>query len=123
MLRTLTISLILVFLTSCGMSKLQRYPKVYTEKPVTILVLPPINKSTATLAKSYYATTISEPLTQAGYYVLPYEVTTEVLKNEGLYNSEELTEIPLDSIGAFFGADAVLYTTINEWDKNYWNYY
>ena len=41
-------------------------PNVYDERPKAILVLPPINNSTAADAKEYYITTIAEPLSNSG---------------------------------------------------------
>ncbi|NIS74702.1 MAG: hypothetical protein GTO08_05375, partial [Deltaproteobacteria bacterium] len=46
---------------------------MYQEQPLTILVLPPMNETTAADAKEYYATTIAEPLSLQGFYVLPIE--------------------------------------------------
>jgi len=95
------------------------FPLIYEEAPVTILILPPINESTAADAKEYYATTIQEPLSLSGYYVFPYEITTEILKMEGLYDAELLLSIPLSKFREYFGADAVLFTTITKWDLAY----
>jgi hypothetical protein len=42
-------------------------------------VVPAINNSTAAEAPDYYSTTIAEPLTRMGYYVLPIEVTNSAI--------------------------------------------
>jgi hypothetical protein len=115
---------VLVCLSLCAcapkmVSKGDTFPLMYEEAPVSILVLPPINESTAADAKDYYATTIQEPLSFWGYYVFPYEVTTEILKMEGIYDSELLKNLPLQKFREYFGADAVLFTTIKKWDLTY----
>jgi len=92
---------------------------MYEEKPVSILILPPINESTAVEAKEYYSTTIQEPLAFSGYYVFPYPVTADVLKMEGIYDTELLVDMPLAKFKEYFGADAVLFTTIKKWDLSY----
>lgn len=69
-------------------TKQEAFPKMYSEKPLVILVLPPINQTTAADAKEYYSTTIAEPLSYEGFYILPIEVTNDILKNEGIYDSE-----------------------------------
>ncbi|WP_320041475.1 GNA1162 family protein [uncultured Desulfobacter sp.] len=92
---------------------------MYEESPLSILILPPMNESTAADAKEYYSTTIQEPLAYAGYYTFPYPLTTELLKMEGIYDSELLTDIPLAKFKEYFGADAVLFTTIKQWDLCY----
>jgi len=110
-----------LFLTSCVtmVTKGNKFPLMYEEKPLAIVVLPPINESTAADAKEYYSTTIQEPLSQTGYYVFPYEVTSEILKMEGIYDAELLTNMPLGKFREYFGADAVLFTRIQKWDLNY----
>jgi hypothetical protein len=100
-------------------TKGEKYPLMYTETPKSLLVLPPMNESTSAEAKPYYATTIQEILSYWGYYVYPYEVTTDILKMEGIYDSELLKGVPLAKFRQYFGADAVLFTTIKKWDVAY----
>ncbi|MEX2117268.1 MAG: GNA1162 family protein [Bacteroidota bacterium] len=94
-------------------------PDMYEERPLAVLVLPPINKSTAADAKEYYTTTIAEPLTNMGYYVFPIEVVNEVLKQEGLFDTETMFNVPPGKFKEYFGADAVMYVTILEWNTQY----
>ncbi|MBM4176837.1 MAG: hypothetical protein FJ213_11810 [Ignavibacteria bacterium] len=91
-------------------------PELYSERPITILVLPPINNTTASDAKEYYSTTVSEPLANSGYYVLPIEVVNDILQQEGLFDTETLESIPLQKFFEYFGADAVLSVTLEKWD-------
>jgi len=100
-------------------TKLQEFPGVYEEQPLSIIILPPMNESTAADAKEYYSTTIQEPLAYTGYYTFPYPITTEILKMEGIYDSELLKDLPVDKFKEYFGADAVLFTTIKKWDLAY----
>ena len=100
-------------------TKGEKFPLVYEEKPQSIVILPPINMSTAADAKEYYATTVQEALSYWGYYVFPYEITADVLKMEGIYDAELMTGMPLTKFREYFGADAVLFTTIRKWDLQY----
>ena len=109
-------------MTSCApkmVTKADKYPLMYEEHPVSILIVPPMNESTAAEAKDYYATTIQEPLSFWGYYVFPYEITTEILKMEGIYDAELMKNLPLQKFREYFGADAVLFTTIKKWNLAY----
>jgi len=113
----------LLALTACGpthMTKYEAFPKMYTERPLAILVLPPINETTAADAKEYYATTIAEPLSFSGYYVFPVEVISEIMKNEGLYDTEALLNLPPNKFKEYFGADAVMYIWIKKWSTSYY---
>jgi len=113
----------LLVLTACGpkhITKYEAFPKVYAERPLTILVLPPINETTAADAKEYYSTTIAEPLSFSGYYVFPLEVISEIMKNEGIYDTETIMNLPPHKFKDFFGADAVMYIWIQRWSTSYY---
>jgi len=123
-MKTRTLLLIgfsLAFLNGCATygTKGTAFPKVYTQKPLSVLVAPPINLSTAADAKENYSTTVTEPLAEYGYYVIPYELTAEILKSEGAYDAELFRNLPLRSFRDYFNADAVLFTTIDKWDMSY----
>jgi len=71
-LKLASLILCVLLLTGCApklISKGDAYPDCYKEVPQSILVLPPINESTAADAKDFYSTTIMDPLARAGYYV------------------------------------------------------
>ena len=115
--------LILVILTTgCAptmVTKGLEFPKMYEEQPRSILVLPPMNESTDAEAKAYYMTTVEMPFALTGYYVFPVEMVSDIMKQEGVYDTEMLYQIPLDKFYEYFGADAILYTHIKKWDVSY----
>lgn len=119
--------LVIVFastlLTACVsptyVTKGTEFPGMYTEKPKSLLIMPPINLSTAADAKDYYSTTVEMPVAFHGYYTFPYELTAAVLKEQGVYDSELVYDIPLNKFQEYFGADAVLFTKIVKWDTSY----
>jgi hypothetical protein len=118
----LIIMVLILILAGCSINKTKAdtFPLMYQEKPLTILILPPINLSTAPEAKEYLMTTLSETVSETGYYFLPLEVTSPFLKAEGLYDTEIITDEVLPQFKEFFNADAVLITKIVEWDKSYY---
>ncbi len=111
---SLLVLLSIMVLTGCvarhTTTKQAEFPQMYEENPASILILPPINESTDAEAKDYYSTTIPIPLLLHGYYVFPYELTSEILKQEGIYDSELLRDLPLGKFHEYFGADAVMFT-------------
>lgn len=112
----------LIIVSGCGpkmVTKGEKFPLMYENTPLSILILPPMNESTAADAKEYYSTTLQEPLSFSGYYVFPYEITSEILKMEGIYDTELLRSTPLIKFKEYFGADAVMFTTIEKWDLSY----
>ena len=61
--------ILVLALSSCGTPSRTRsslYPGMYDEKPVTLLVMPPINNTTKVEAKELLYTSISRPLAEAG---------------------------------------------------------
>ena len=112
---------LVIVLGGCAkqVAKQERFPGMYEEMPLSILILPPMNESTAADAKEYYITTIQEPLSLNGFYTFPVPVTNEILKMEGIYDTDLLYNMPLNKFKEYFGADAVLFTTIKKWDLVY----
>ncbi len=103
-------------------TKREAFPLMYddTVKPLAILVAPAINKSTAADAGELINVTLTQPLSDNGYYVLPIAIASEIFQAEGIVAGEQLLEAPMSLFSENFGADAVLFVTINEWDKNYY---
>jgi len=117
--------LITIAITSCTTTKpilkTVAYKGMYSEKPVSILLMPPINNSTAVDAKEYFHSTLIVPLANAGFYVIPPFLSMEILKKESAYDSELFFKSSVSKFGEIFGADLVLFTIINKWDKTYGN--
>lgn len=105
---------------STYVTKQDAYPKMYEDKPVSILVVPAVNRSTAADAPDLYSTTIAQPLSEAGYYVMPLPITNMVLQLEGVVDGAQLRNISANKFRQMFDADAVLFVTINQWDTNYY---
>ncbi len=122
-LTALSALLLTLFLFSgCGpatISKGAAYPKMYDQKPRSLLILPPLNESTDAEAKEYYMTTVEIPFAQLGYYTFPVEMVSDVMKQEGVYDTELLYNLPMNKFQEYFGADAVLFTKIKKWNVSY----
>lgn len=103
-------------------TKKEAFPLMYESnyKPLSVLVAPAINKSTAADAGELINVTLTQPLADNGYYILPIAIASEVFKAEGIVAGEQLLAAPMSVFKNNFGADAVLFVTINEWDKNYY---
>ncbi|MEA1920029.1 MAG: DUF799 family lipoprotein, partial [Campylobacterota bacterium] len=100
-------------------TKGSEFPKMYEQQPRSLLILPPMNESTAAEAKDYYMTTIVIPFASMGYYTFPVEMVSDIMKQEGVYDTELLYNMPLNKFYEYFGADAVLFTHIKQWDLSY----
>jgi len=119
----LSISLIVVlFFVSCTstnkITKSTAYKGMYDEQPLSILVMPPINRSTNIEAKEFFHATLNVPIANAGYYVIPPFLSMEILKRESAYDSELFLTQSLEKFNEVFDADIALFTIIHKWDKN-----
>ena len=107
--------------TSCGLlntiTRESQYAKMYEEKPITLLVMPPINNSANVEAKDLLYTSISRPLVEAGYYVISPLLAMDVLKAESAYDAERFFDASLSTFQNYFGADAVVFSVIDSWTK------
>lgn len=87
--------------------------------PRSILVVPVVNNSLDVDAPNYLLTTLPKPLAEKGYYVFPVHTVKFVLEQEGYYEGEQIHQQPPEVLANMFGADAVLYVTIERWDAQY----
>lgn len=87
--------------------------------PRSILVLPPMNESLSVRATYGYLSTVTMPLAEHGYYVFPVQIVDEMLKENGLPTPGEMHEIPLDRARDIFGADAVMYITVQQYGDRF----
>lgn len=114
----ITIAVVSAALSSCTTyTRVSQYPKMYEEKPLTILVMPPINNTTNVEAKELLYTSISQPLIEAGYYVVSPHLSMELLKAESAYDAEMFIDRDAAMFGKVFGADAVIFSVIDVWKK------
>jgi hypothetical protein len=121
MKKLIPIILLAVAASSCGLSnqvtRESQYAAMYKDMPVTILVMPPINNTSNVEAKDLLYTSISRPLAEAGYYVISPLLAMEVLKAESAYDAELFIDKPLTMFRDYFGADAVVFSQIDDWTK------
>ena len=114
------LGVVAVIMSGCGATgplKSETYKSLYDEKPLSILALPPINKSTKVEAKELFYSSVVVPLAEKGYYVMPPLLAMEILKEESAYDSEMFFDSSIKKMGEVFGVDAVLFTVIHEWGK------
>jgi len=91
------------------------YSNYPAHSPHSILVLPPLSKTSDADATYSCLSTISEPLAEHGYYVFPVAVVDQILKEQGMQGAKEMHQISLDKVTELTGADAVLYLDITKY--------
>lgn len=88
-------------------------------RPRSILVVPAANRSLDVDAPHYLLTTLTVPLAEKRYYVFPVHTAKTVLEQEGFFDGDQVQKQAPDMLAKLFGADAVLFVTINRWDARY----
>lgn len=104
--------------TKSTIPKSKAYSGIYEEKPLSFLIMPPINNSNNVEAKEYFHSTLNIPFANSGYYVVPPFLSMEILKQESAYDSELIIERPLRAFREVFGADVAVFTIIHKWEKS-----
>lgn len=109
-----------LIMSSCAqqITRGQQYPKMYEEKPLSIVVMPPINQTEHVEAKDYFYTTLYTPLCEKGYYVYSPMLTMEMFQSESAYDAELFLEKDLSQFRNVLGADAAMFTIIKSWKRN-----
>ncbi|MCF1459518.1 MAG: DUF799 domain-containing protein [Shewanella sp.] len=96
------------------------FPAMYdVNKPLSVVIAPVINNTTAAEASDYLNATVAQPLADKGYYVLPVPVIADIFKQSGVIDGAQLKSAPMQVFKEKFGADAVMFITLTQWETNY----
>jgi hypothetical protein len=117
--RVLLIGAILLLAGCASAPKRYDYAHFRTEAPRSILIVPVTNKSVDVNAPDYFLATIATPLAERGYYVFPVNMVRSVLADDGLSDANLVHAGDPRRLGELFGADAVMYVSIERWDARY----
>jgi hypothetical protein len=88
-------------------------------KPVTLLVMPPLNDSPDVKATPAVWAQSTRPLAEAGYYVLPVTLVDETFKQNGVFTATEAQEVPYAKLRDYFGADAAVYLKVTKYGTSF----
>ncbi len=98
-------------------------PKDYTAfqqaAPRSILIAPVVNRTTQVDAPDNFLVTLSTPLAEHGYYVFPVNMVKHTMDDDGLSDADFVAQSDPTRLAGLFGADAILYASIEHWDARY----
>jgi hypothetical protein len=95
------------------------YTKFRTEDPRSILIVPVVNRSVDVDAPDYFLSTATLPPAERGYYIFPVNLIKRLLEDDGLSDANLVHSADPTRVAELFGADAVLYISILQWDAKY----
>ncbi len=111
---------VVVFFTACS-TKQEKidYTTHIKNNPKSILLIISNNLSKeADIENAILAHSIV-PLTEAGHYVMPVDLVSKFLKENGYEHYADIKQIPLYSLSRVFGAHSVIYIRIMNFGVNY----
>lgn len=112
-------AIFLFLLSGCMVNPPKDYSKFISANPRSILIVPVVNRSVEVTAPDYFLSTIPIPVAERGYYVFPVSTVKRVLEDDGLSDADLVHNAPTEKLAELFGADAVLYITIEKWEAKY----
>jgi hypothetical protein len=118
LLQATACAVLALILTGCATPPYD-YTNFRQHPPRSILVLPPLNESTAVEGTYSYLSTVTWPVAEMGYYVYPVAVIDQFLKENGMPTAGEMHQVPLNKVAEIVGADAVLYATLKQYGTKY----
>ncbi|RUO33906.1 hypothetical protein CWE14_05475 [Aliidiomarina soli] len=120
-LKTVVLALVVALTLSACASSAPPDEYAYFNSPNmrSVLVLPPANRTTAAQAPDLFYTSLAVPLTRAGFYVFPSQLTQQLLRDQGIIDGAQLESVDPRRFYELFGADMVLQTTLVAWDTSY----
>lgn len=97
------------------------YPLMYNEKPKSVMVMYPWNRSKDTNANQMFYVSICQELSLKGYYVLPSLLMLSEFATDTAFNSRYCKQEDSKKYLESYGVDAVLYVTIYSVKKEWWS--
>ena len=107
-------------LSGCATApKGRNYAAYRAADPRSILIVPVVNNSVDVDASDYFLSAISQPVAERGYYVFPVNMVKRVMEEDGLADPDMVHAADPTRLASLFGADAVMYISIERWDARY----
>lgn len=106
-------------LTGCATKTPYDYTAYKESRPRSIVVLPPLNNTPEIPASYSVLSYATQPLAEAGYYVMPVTLVAEAFKENGMTQASDMHATSSDKLRQIFGADAALYITIGKYGTVY----
>jgi len=95
------------------------YTKFRNANPHSVLIVPVVNKTVNVDAPDYFLSSITVPIAERGYYVFPVNLVKQVMADDGLSDADMVHANDPIRLAGLFGADSVLYVSIERWDAKY----
>lgn len=116
--RLLVMAVVVATLGACATTPYD-YAAYKQNRPVSMLVLPPLNETPDVVATYGVLSQVTFPLAEAGYYVVPVSLMDETFRQNGLNNPAEIHDVSPQKLREIYGADAAVYIKITQYGTSY----
>ena len=117
--RLLVMAVVVATLGACATATPYDYTAYKLNRPVSMLVLPPLNETPEVVATYGVLSQVTLPLAEAGYYVVPVSLMDETFRQNGLNNPAEIHDVSPQKLREIYGADAAVYIKITQYGTSY----
>ncbi|MDH4323732.1 MAG: DUF799 domain-containing protein [Betaproteobacteria bacterium] len=112
-------AVVVATLGACATATPYDYTAYKQNRPVSMLVLPPLNETPEVVATYGVLSQVTLPLAEAGYYVVPVSLMDETFRQNGLNNPAEIHDVSPQKLREIYGADAAVYIKITQYGTSY----
>lgn len=119
MFRLVLLAALLALVGCVASPKKFDYTKFRSANPHSVLIVPVVNKTVNVDAPDYFLSSITMPIAERGYYVFPVNLVKQVMADDGLSDADMVHANDPIRLAGLFGADSVLYVSIERWDAKY----
>ncbi len=95
------------------------YPKMYSYRPRTILILPCINRTGRSISDGKITGLHTVSLAERGYYVIPANIIQYYIQKDSMECLPDIDPLPCVDFHKRFGIDAILFISVKAWEKDY----
>jgi hypothetical protein len=106
-------------LGGCATTAPYDYSAFKESRPASMLILPPLNNTNEVKATNGVLAQATQPLAEAGYYVLPVGLVDETFKQNGLTQAADIQQVSTEKLHEIFGADAAVYLKVTQYGTTY----
>lgn len=106
-------------LGGCATTAPYDYSAFKESRPASMLILPPLNNTNEVKATNGVLAQATQPLAEAGYYVLPVGLVDETFKQNGLTQAADIQQVSTEKLREIFGADAAVYLKVTQYGTTY----
>ena len=92
---------------------------MYNRKPLTVLIMPVINRTNNTINEGFILSSNAAMLAERGYYVLPSSIIHGIMKQDSLECYPDVDPEPCKVFHDRFGADALLFIAVKNWQRDF----